>query len=225
MWYACWAAAGPFLDGYALCRLLATSKQVLQDAQEWRPKALRATRLLQTMDAWLRERRLRFPGVLDGAAARVLPLRYWAPTDTFELYRLGLYLSMSCELPYVASTSWTKAWLKTCPEHLRDKGMLDIMRELNYLGQMDAAEQRPFNDMMEILCQKSDETRWLLAPTEETNLRASVVHNAFVPDQDEETSTTPALFIVFQVEGFPAVLCVGSKKKIAALEPPPTTEP
>lgn len=180
-------------------------------------------RLLQTMDAWLSERRLRFPGVLDGSAARLLPLRYWAPTGAFDLYRLGLYLSMSCELPYVASTSWTKAWLRTCPEHLRDKVLLDIMWELN-LDQLDAAEQRLFEDVMEILCQE-DDTRWLLAPTEETSLKASVVHSAFLPDQHEETSATPALFIVFQVDGFPAVLCIGSEGQISALEPPPSTEP
>lgn len=222
MWDTCWAAAWFFLDGYALCRLFTTSKQ-FQGAQEWRPKALHAMRRLQTMDAWLRERRLRFPGVLDGSAARVLPLRYWAPTSAFHLYRLGLYLSMSCELPYVACASWTKAWLRTCPEHLRDKGLLDIMLELN-LDQLDSGEQRLFDNVMEILCREGG-SRWLLAPVEETSLKASVVRNAFIPDRHEETSATPALFIVFHVDGFPAVLCIGSENHVAALEPPPSTEP
>ena len=220
MWHACWAV-WLFLGGYALCRLLATSKQS-EDCAGWVHRARQALQLLQAMDAWLNGRRARFPGVLDGSAARVLPLRHWAPTTgAFDLYRLGLYLSMSCQLAYVASTSWTKAWLRSCPKHLRDKSLLDIVRELN-LGHLDAAEQRPFNDMMDVLC-KGD-AQWLLAPIEETSLRPSVEHPAFIPDQHEETSNIPALFIVFHVDGFPAVLCIGSENHIAALQPPPFTE-
>lgn len=219
MWHACWAAWF-FLDGYALCRLLATGKQS-EDCAEWRQRARQAMQLLQNLDVWLNGRWARFPGVLDGSATRVLPLRHWAPTtDAFDLYRLGLYLSMSCQLAYVASTSWTKAWLRSCSGHLRDKSLLDVVQKLN-LDHSDSARQGAFNNVMDVLSKGG--AQWLLAPTQETSLRPSVEHTAFIPDQHEETCNIPALFIVFRVDGFPAVLCVGPENHIAALQPPPWT--